>query len=87
MKKTDYEFTFEGFKFIATFSIYPNGVDIESCDMESGIDDELIPITDSKRLTLLTKHLDEKFSEEIESMNDSYTRGEAMESHTFRPGH
>ena len=70
MKHTDYEFTFEGFNFMATFRIYPNGVSIAELLLESNIDDELIPITDFKRIDIIENHLAEKFKAEIEEMQE-----------------
>jgi hypothetical protein len=68
MKHTDYEFTFEGYNFMATFKLYPNGVLVTELLLESGIDDELIPVTDFKRIDIVEKHLAEKFKEEIAEM-------------------
>ena len=53
MKHTDYEFTFEGFNFMATFKLYPNGVSVTELLLESNIDDELIPVTDLQRIYLI----------------------------------
>ena len=65
MKHTDYEFTFEGFNFMATFRIYPNGVSIAELLLESNIDDELIPITDFKRIDIIENHLGEIYNDKL----------------------
>jgi hypothetical protein len=70
MKHTDYEFTFEGFNFMATFKLYPNGVSVTELLLESNIDDELIPVTDLQRIYLIENHLAEKFKAEIEEMQE-----------------
>jgi hypothetical protein len=87
MKKTDYTFTFEGFSFVADFQIFENGIDLQDAWIESGIDDELIPIKDIKRLHILEKHLEQVFKDEIDILNSNteYYR-ECNTSDTFRPG-
>jgi hypothetical protein len=84
MKKTDYTFTFEGFSFVADFQIFENGIDLQDAWIESGIDDELIPITDIKRLQILEKHLEQVFKDEM-NPNKEIER-EVCDSSTFRPG-
>jgi hypothetical protein len=85
MKKTDYTFTFEGFSFVADFQIFENGIDLQDAWIESGIDDELIPIKDIKRLHILEKHLEQVFKDEILNSDTEYYR-ECNTSDTFRPG-
>jgi hypothetical protein len=85
MQYKDHTFTFEGYNFCATYETSANGVEIEELLLESGIDDELIPVTDKDRLTRMQEHLEHKHGFEIECYKPR-ERYENINSGTYRPG-
>jgi len=86
MIKTDYTFTFEGFNFCANFEIDAGGLHLTDLWLESGIDDELIPVTQLWRQGLVERHLSELFKDDILNSDTEYYR-EDNTSSTFRPGY
>jgi hypothetical protein len=89
MKKTDYEFTFEGFNFMANFEIDAGGLHLTGLWLESGIDDELIEVTEIWRLALVERHLSKVFKNEIDLCiyGEPIETAEPNTSSTFRIGY
>jgi hypothetical protein len=88
MIKTDYFFKMDGFAFMADFEVGKNGVDISGLWLESGIDDEMIEITEGWRILIAEKHLTKEFKEDIDILNsDKEYYRECNTSDTFRPGY
>ena len=69
MKKTDYEFTLDGYTFFADFEITANGCEIEKAMLSASHDFE-IEIVKDEQLTIIRNYLNDKFDEDIELLKD-----------------